>query len=106
MCSMHRRDRRSDNSASVAANLLTPPHPPPRATSAAPTAACALHIYARREYLPSLYCMCPPKLEVPVIPMDEDFMEPWWAGEDGFGWVAPPDPDYDSGEGDCIMHAR
>jgi hypothetical protein len=48
--------------------------------------------------------MCPPKLEVPAIPMDEDFMEPWWVGEDGFGWVAPPDPDYDSGEGDCIMH--
>lgn len=51
--------------------------------------------------------MCPPNLEVPVIPMDEDFMEPWWAGEYGFGWVATSDPDYDSGEVDCcIMHAR
>lgn len=30
--------------------------------------------------------------------MDEDYEgEPWWDGEDGFGWVEPPDPDYDTG---------
>ena len=41
--------------------------------------------------------------------MDEELTEgdPWWVGEDGFGWVDYQDADYDSGEVDCcIMHAR
>ena len=38
--------------------------------------------------------------------MEEDLLDPWWAGEDGFGWVEPPDPDYDTGEGAYNMHAR